>query len=318
MKKEFVWAFVGCGWASSDMADTFIKTGRKIHGVYCRTTENAEKFAEKYGVMCVYKTADELFEDKEINALYIATPHHIHYDYIKKAVECGIHVLCEKAITVNEKQYDDVWSANSKDVKLAEAMTVYHMPLHRILSRRVISGEFGKTNLIQVNFGSTKPYDMENRFFSKKTAGGALLDIGVYALACAEMYTNKSIESVISDVQFAESGVDKSFGAVIKREDGQIETVTCSLCSKLPKKIIISCDKAYIEIENYSRADTAVIVYNDGRVEKVKDGESKNALIYEIENFENDIYLYQVHTKNVMHTVSVLKELWGLYYECED
>ena len=318
MGKEFVWGFVGCGWAASDMAEAFLKTGRKIHGVYCRNTENCKKFAEKYGIVHIYKTADELFCDKEITALYIATPHHVHFEYIKKAVECGIHVLCEKAITVNEQQYDNVWSANSNDVKIAEAMTVYHMPLHRILSRRVISGEFGKTNLIQVNFGSTKPYDMENRFFSKKTAGGALLDIGVYALACAEMYTNKSIESIISDVEFAESGVDKSFGAVIKREDGQIVTVTCSLCSKLPKKIIISCDKAYIEIENYPRADSALIVYNDGHMEKVCEGNSKNALIYEVENFEKDAYSYQVHTKNVMHIVSELKNMWGLFYECED
>ncbi len=318
MKQNFVWGFVGCGWAASDMAQAFIKTGRQIHGVYCRNAENCEKFAEKYGVLHTYKTADELFDDKKINALYIATPHHVHYDYIIKAVERGIHVLCEKSITLNGHQYDNVWSANTKDVKIAEAMTVYHMPLHRILSRRVISGEFGKTNLIQVNFGSTKPYDMENRFFSKKTAGGALLDIGVYALACAEMYTNKSIESIISDVEFAESGVDKSFGAIIKREDGQIVTVTCSLCSKLPKKIIISCDKAYIEIENYPRADSALIVYNDGHTEKVYEGKSENALIYEIENFENDIYLYQIHTKNVMYVVSKLKDSWGLHYESED
>ena len=318
MENKFNWAFVGCGWASSDMAEAFLKTGRKIHGVYCRNTENCKKFAEKYGICHAYASEDELFSDKDVNALYIATPHHVHYEYIKKAVERGMHVLCEKAITVNEKQYDDVWSANNKDVKIAEAMTVYHMPLHRTLSRRVISGEFGKTNLIQVNFGSTKPYDLENRFFSRKTAGGALLDIGVYALACAEMYTNKDIESIISSVEFAENGVDKSFGALIKRQDGQIETLTCSLCSKLPKKIIISCDKAYIEIENYPRADSAVIVYNDGRVENVKEGESGKALMYEIENFENDAYLYQVHTKNVMHTVSALKDFWGLHYDCED
>ncbi len=318
MKQEFVWGFIGCGWAASDMAEAFIKTGRKIHGVYCRNTESCEKFAEKYGVLNAYKTAEELFSDKEITALYIASPHHAHYEYIKRAVKLGIHVLCEKSITVNEKQYDDVWSANTNDVKIAEAMTVYHMPLHRTLSRRVISGEFGKTNLIQVNFGSTKPYDMENRFFSKKTAGGALLDIGVYALACAEMYTNKSVESVMSDVCFAESGVDKSFGAVVKREDGQIEMLTCSLCSKLPKKIVISCDEAYIEIENYPRADSAKIVYNDGHVETVKEGESEKALIYEIENFENDAYVYQIHTKNVMHVVSTLKDAWGLHYDCED
>ena len=69
--------------------------------------------------------------------------------------------------------------AKENNVILAEAMTIYHMPVYKKLNEIIASGQLGRLNLIQVNFGSYKDYNMTNRFFSRKLAGGALLDIGV-------------------------------------------------------------------------------------------------------------------------------------------
>lgn len=62
-------------------------------------------------------------------------------------------------------------------------MTIFHMPIYRKLAEIISSGTLGPLRLIQVNFGSYKEYDMNNRFFNRNLAGGAMLDIGVYALS---------------------------------------------------------------------------------------------------------------------------------------
>ncbi len=319
MIKQAKWAFIGCGWAGGDMAEIFARSNRKIFAVYSRTYEKACDFAKKYNIEKVYKTAEELYSDNDINCVYIATPHSNHAEFIEKCVNSGKNVLCEKAITVNHTQLSRINRlASEKGVTVAEGMTVYNMPLHRALSKRVLSGEFGKVNLIQVNFGSTKKYDPNNRFYSKSCAGGAMLDIGVYALALERMYSSCRVESVSSSAVFTESGVDEGFGAVINRKNGQISTLTVSLNSKLPKRAVISCADAYIEIYDYPRCDKAEIVYLNKEKEIFQIGNTKDALLYEIENFENNCDMLQNHTYDVMQIATEMRKHWGLVYPFED
>ncbi len=67
-------------------------------------------------------------------------------------------------------------------------MTIYHMPIYKKLDEIIKSGNLGELRLIQMNFGSYKPYDMNNRFFNRNLAGGAMLDIGVYALSIVRFF----------------------------------------------------------------------------------------------------------------------------------
>lgn len=319
MIKKHTWAFIGCGWAASDMAQIFVKSGREIGGVYSRTYEKAVTFADKFNCARVYKSLEELCCDESISSVYIASPHSVHAQHIKACLQSGKNVLCEKAITMNISQLEELCGiASKKGVKLAEAMTTYNMPLHRTLCQAVSSGRLGKLNLIQVNFGSLKEYDMNNRFFNKEYAGGAILDIGVYALALESMYSTGEICEISSSVTMAPSGVDEAFGAVIKRKGGQISTVTVSLHSKLPKRCVISCEDAYIEIYDHPRADEARIYHNDGRCECVSIGNKENALLYEIENFEGDDDMLLKNTKEVMQSMTHMRTEWGLRYACED
>ena len=83
------------------------------------------------------------------------------------------------------------------------------MPLYRKLKAIVDSGELGPLRLIQVNFGSYKEYDMNNRFFNRNLAGGAMLDIGVYSLSLIRMFFSETAEQVSSQVKYAPTGVDE-------------------------------------------------------------------------------------------------------------
>lgn len=82
--------------------------------------------------------------------------------------------------------------ANERGLILAEAMTIWHMPIYKELWKIIENGELGKVQMITVNFGSFKDYDMKNRFFNRKLAGGAMLDIGVYALSIVRSFMEEN------------------------------------------------------------------------------------------------------------------------------
>lgn len=98
--------------------------------------------------------------------IYISTPHNTHIHFLRKALAAGKHVLCEKSITLNSEELEEaVQLAKEHGVVLAEAMTIYHMPIYKELKKRMDAGKFGELRVIQMNFGSYKEYDMKNRFF---------------------------------------------------------------------------------------------------------------------------------------------------------
>lgn len=325
MSNKFNWAILGCGNIANDFARERTKMGGKVYSVANRTYEKAVAFAEKYNIEKVYENIDDLFVDESVDIVYIATPHNKHIEYIIKALENNKHVLCEKAITLNSDELNKaVALANEKNLILAEAMTIYNMPLYAELERIVNSGALGEFRLAQVNFGSFKEYDMTNRFFNMDLAGGALLDIGVYALSLVRMFMETENADIQSYAKFAETGADEQSSIIIKNNEEQMASVTLSLHAKQPKRATICYDNAYIEIFEYPRADKAIITYTtDGHTEEITVGKLEDALCYEIENMENAISsgkntMKLDYTIDVMNVMTKLRNNWNMKYPEEE
>lgn len=321
MSNKFNWAILGCGNIANDFARERTKMGGKVYSVANRTYEKAVAFSEKYNIEKVYENIDDLFLDENVDIVYIATPHNKHIEYIIKALENNKHVLCEKSITLNSDELNKaVKLANEKKLILAEAMTIYNMPLYTELEKIISSGKLGEFRLAQVNFGSFKEYDMTNRFFNMDLAGGALLDIGVYALSLVRMFMEIENSEIQSQVKFAETGADEQSSIIIKNAKEQMASVTLSLHAKQPKRATICYDNAYIEIFEYPRADKAVITYtDDNRTEEITAGKLEDALCYEIENMETAIEngkntMKLDYTIDVMNVMSKLRNDWNMKY----
>ncbi len=321
MLNKFNWAILGCGNIANDFARDIGRMGGKIYSVANRTHEKAMAFAEKYNIEKVYEKIDDLFLDENVDIVYIATPHNKHIEYILKALENGKHVLCEKAITLNSDELNKaVKLASEKNLILAEAMTIYNMPLYIELEKIINSGALGEFRLAQVNFGSFKEYDMTNRFFNMDLAGGALLDIGVYALSLVRMFMDTKNAEIHSQVKFAPTGADEQSSIIIENEKEQMASVTLSLHAKQPKRATICYDNAYIEIFEYPRADKAVITYtDDGHTEEITAGKLENALCYELENMESAVEngkntMRLDYTVDVMDIMTKLRKDWNMKY----
>ncbi len=319
------WATLGCGVIANELAVAMEKQGRKLYSVANRTHDKAIKFAEKYGIEKVYDNIDEVFEDKDVDVIYISTPHNTHIQYLLKALKNGKHVLCEKAITLNSSELEEALKvAKENNVILAEAMTIFHMPLYKKLNEIVRSDKLGPLRMIQMNFGSYKEYNMENRFFNRNLAGGAMLDIGVYALSFIRWFMSEKPDNVVSQVRHAPTGVDEQAGILLMNSLGEMATVSLSLHAKQPKRGTVAFDKGYIEVYEYPRGSKATITYTeDGHQEVIIAGDTSDALLYEVQDMEqaiqgDDGVIHMDYTKDVMEIMTDIRKSWNMTYPEEE
>ncbi|PNV61831.1 gfo/Idh/MocA family oxidoreductase [Clostridium sp. chh4-2] len=321
--REIRWAVLGTGVIANEMAQALKSGGRSVYAVGNRTHEKAVEFAKKYGIGKVYDDFHEMFTDEDVDVIYLTTPHNTHIDFMIQALSNGKHVMCEKSITLNSEELKRaVDLAREKGLVLAEAMTIYHMPLYKKLREIVDSGRLGPVRMIQLNFGSFKEYDMTNRFFNKDLAGGALLDIGVYAISLARYFMTSKPDQVLSQVKYAPSGADEQSGILMMNGQGEMAVISLTLHAKQPKRVVIACEYAYIEIMEYPRAESAVIVHTQtGEREVIEAGSHDMALKYELEDMEAAIRsgstMFLPYSIDVMDIMTGIRKEWGMYYDSE-
>lgn len=324
MSKKYNWGIIGTGWIAHEMGDALKEKNGEIYAVAAASQEDADKYQKEYGTLRAYGNADDLFADPDVDIVYIAVPHNLHYQMMKKALEAGKHVFCEKAITVNSAQLEEcVEIAKEKNLVISDGVTLFHMPLFKKLREIVKSGAIGDVKMVQVNFGSCKEYDVTNRFFAKELAGGALLDIGVYAVSFARSFMSSRPDVVLTTANYFETGVDETSGIILKNPEGQMAVIALTMRAKQPKRGVVAGEKGYIEVDVYPRADKAKIVWTeDGREEIIELGESDQALVYEaadmedyIENGTGEENLQMI--RDVMHTLSAVRNQWGMRYPFE-
>ena len=214
--------------------------------------------------------------------------------------------------------------AYANNLIIGEAMTIWHMPLYKKLWDVVGSGELGKVQMITVNFGSFKEYNMNNRFFNMNLAGGAMLDIGVYALSIVRSFMSVQPENIVSQWKPSPTGSDEQGTVLLMNDKGEMATVAISMHSKQPKRAMISCEKGYIEIMEFPRADNAVIVdAESGERREICEGVTADALYYEMLDMEDAVkngnrdVLRLSYTKDVMDIMTRLRKEWGMKYPGE-
>ena len=164
---------------------------------------------------------------------------------------------------------------------------------------------------------------MTNRFFSKELAGGALLDIGVYATSFSRFFMKSKPNNILTTANYFETGVDETSGIILRNPDGQMAVMALTMRAKQPKRGVVACEDGFIEIYNYPRGDKATIVYtNDGHTETIEAGEAAYALDYEVEDMQNYVLNggseeYLTYSRDVMSVLTDIRKQWGMIYPFE-
>src|SRR5690349_721481 len=158
-----------------------------ISAIASRDFSKAEAAAKSLGIAKAYGSYEELLADPEIEAIYNPLPNNLHVPWSIKAAQAGKHVLCEKPIALTAAEARELASVQQQTGKLiAEAFMVrYHPQWHKV--RELIdSGRIGALRAVQVAFSYTNE-DLQNIRNQREVGGGALYDIGVYAINTARL-----------------------------------------------------------------------------------------------------------------------------------
>lgn len=323
MSKTYRWAIVGLGNIAHSFVKYFDQPDGEIYAVCSRSQAKASAFAAEHDIPKAYGNLDDLLADDQVDIVYVATPHNYHIDTILPALRAGKHVLSEKAITMSSTQLAIAKEvAASNHLILAEAMTLYHMPLYERLHDFAAERHLGDLKMVQASFGSFKEPDPTNRFFNPDLAGGALLDIGVYALAFVEEFLTATPYLTGTTMHRFSSGVDESSTITLRTANDELATVALTFRAKMPKRGIVAYENGYFTVDTYPRADTATFTDNEGHTETITAGDSTNAMNYEIADMQKMVAgelrnTSLAKTTDVMALMTAARTQWDFRYPFE-
>lgn len=310
--KPFNWAIIGTGRIANTVAEEIVKSGRhKIRGVYSRTQSKAESFARKFGAVNFEKLSD-LLQCGDIEGIYIATPHSVHYSNISECVLHGKPVLCEKAFTVNSEQaLRVIEQASSHDVYLCEGMWTRFNPVVQQIVKWIKDDKIGDIKSVSANFSLplklVKPFVSE-RVYTPEYAGGALLDLGVYPVAYAHLLLG--VPDVIDCRATIRDGVDFHDAITFAYNSGAVCTLQCSFDKLQTYTAKITGTKGKIVAPMFYKPSSATLI-SDGKTERTS---CKRGYIYQFDAVAVDIRNGKKQSSVMPLTASL--EIMKLLDEC--
>lgn len=204
---KFRWAYIGAGSIADKTARSILKGEHKIVTVYSRSYDKAKAFAGKHGGK-VCRTAEEAISFEGVDAVYIATPHTSHVEYSLMALKMKKPVLCEKPVGICAEDVELlIKTAKENNTYFAEAMWSWFSDTSLTLKNWIETGKIGRVQKVKIHHeypGLKKKPD--SRVLDPMTAGGALLDIGIYPITyCYNLF---GVPDKIECEGVLENGID--------------------------------------------------------------------------------------------------------------
>lgn len=257
-------------------------SGVSTQGVYNPHTESALRFAEKWEIDA-YTDLDGFYE--AVDAVYVASPHETHYEYIKAALEHGKHVLCEKPMVLEEAQAEELFSyAKSHELVLMEGIKTAYCPGFTNLLGIACSGIIGSIRNIEACF--TKLEAPDSRELTDREYGGSFTELGSHVILPIIKLFGRHYEQLFFHSINGENGIDIFTRASFKYPNG-IATATCGLGVKSEGRLLIAGTKGYMIAEApWWKTTYFEVHYEDpGKIDKFSDRFLGEGLRYEISDF---------------------------------
>jgi predicted dehydrogenase len=199
----------------------------EVAAVASRDLVRAQAFADRCGIASAYGSYEELLADPTIEVIYNPLPNSMHAEWTKRAAEAGKHVLCEKPMGLHAAELDQLL-ALAERVHIAEGFMVRFHPQWPQTREIVSSGQLGRVSHMHVAFSynNIEPGNIRN---IAAIGGGALYDIGCYAIVAARWFMNADPLRVIALIDTdAEFGTDRVTSAILDFGNGRMCTFQVS------------------------------------------------------------------------------------------
>lgn len=236
----------------------------ELVAVASRFEEEASQFAKEFNVPNIFVGYEDMAAFDGVDAIYVSTPPHVHKDVAMIYLQAKKHVLCEKSISINAFQATELEDCASKNnVFLMEAMWMKFLPAIKEAKSIVDSGVLGEIQNVRADFSALIPGERNGRnVFMKEFGGGALLDLGIYAMNFANLIMCDVPESISSEAKLW-NGVDVNTGILMKYPSGAIASVECSLEVFKPRSAYVYGTKGYMHIPDFYGAQKLYLKIGD-------------------------------------------------------
>jgi predicted dehydrogenase len=305
------WGIVGPG----NIANKFAKSIKNVEGaclyaVASRNREKGEEFAKNYDIPMVFNSYEEMAQSKEIQAVYIATPHPFHLPCAELFLKNKKHVLCEKPLCVNEKQAAKLKEcAKENNVFLMEAMWMRFLPAIKEAVKMVQRGVIGDVLSLQADFCYRSHNPELSKVYKNEMAGGGLLDVGVYGLHFASLFLGDKVKS-IEPCANVENGVDLHTVVNIKYENDTIAIISSAININKPASAYIYGTKGYIYFPCFFSAQDFYVEV-DGKREHIVKNSLGEGFEEEIIEADNCINTEKIESDNLPldETIRIIKQM---------
>ncbi len=300
----------------------------ELYAVYSRTSESGERFAAEHGVGLVYTSLEEMLADKNIDAVYVASPNSCHYSQTMAALKAGKHVLCEKTFASNLDQAQEMVDlARTSGKLLMEAIKT--IPTPNFQAAKAALGQIGTPRRYFSSYCQySSRYDAFRagevlNAFMPELSNGALVDIGVYTIyPMVAMFGMPNDFS--ANLTMLSSGVDGQ-GTVTFHYDGMDATVVFSKIadSQLPTEI--QGEDGTITLNRINLIDSVVLTKRGGEVIDLTQPHCGNDYYYEIKEFLDTIERNETESRindldtslAVMSLLTQVRHRCGLFYQAD-
>lgn len=251
--------------------------------VASRSLETAQAFAAEHGMNKAYGSYAELAADPDIDIIYVATPHSQHFENVKLCLELGKPVLCEKSFTVNAAQAEELFAlAKEKRLFLMEAFWTSFLPAYERLAEIIAAGAIGDILHLRAQYGFSPAGARHKRKMDPALAGGALLDIGVYALGVTVMLLGPRPKRLVTSAVLGEYGTDAFNSMMLTYDNGVSAHLITAIGTVLEQQAAIYGTKGHIILPAFSALQEFTLVTADGAQSTVQ-------LPFEVNGFEYQI-----------------------------
>ena len=286
MKKQYGWGILGPGSiAGRFMTGLSLVPGARLAAVASRSGDKARDFAQRHGAQKALTSYEALVGDEDVDIVYIATPHPFHFEQAVMALKAGKHVLVEKPACVSASDFAALSQlAREQNCFLMEAMWSRFFPVNRKVSEWLAAGRIGQLCQVQAAFsyGSTMG-DGQSRIYSPALAGGALMDVGVYPIAYADLCYGETPDKIAALAEFAPTGVDALSNYLLHYPGGGSALLSSGISCYQKDTAWLWGDAGHIEVPDFWHPSRAILTH--GQHQEVFESPIQNeGFQYEIEH----------------------------------
>jgi predicted dehydrogenase len=265
---RYNWGIIGLGKIANLFAqDLNLSKRGNLYAVASRSEEKAKTFANTYGAEKFYGSYEDLAADKQIDTVYIASPHVFHHSHTVMCLEAGKHVLCEKPVGMNAEEVRDmVRSAQKHKRLLTDALWTRWIPATEKVLDLIKSGTIGRVKMIKADFGFKPEYDPASRLFNMTLGGGSLLDIGIYPVFLSLLILGVPDEIKALALK-CETGADIQCGMVFKYNSDQLSLLDSSLVTETATEAWIYGDSGAVKMHGRFHHAKTISLYKHQKLQ---------------------------------------------------